>query len=81
MRENDLSEGERVTVNYSPEASRTDHGRRELTTEVRELMGDVAILENPYDDYPLLVLDGENYLWARSESGEDGLFGSLARLE
>ena len=84
MREATLpAEGSTVELSYTASHRPFKTGRQSVEAEVREVTGEIVYLDNPFEGYnsPTLVVDPDDNVWARSEDGKDGLFGTNARFE
>lgn len=78
----DCEPGDRVTLEYTAQASLNRERRSFEDLRVEEVMSNVVYFESPYGhtDDITLVLDPEGDLWARDEDGRDGYFGSNAEV-
>lgn len=83
MEKDTVKVGSTVELSYTPSGRPHAMGRQSVEAEVTDVMGEIVYLANPFrgESSPTLVVDPEDYLWARSEDGKDGLFGTNARVE
>lgn len=83
MARDDLpAEGSTVELSYTPSGRPFSMGRQTVTATIEDVMGDIVYLDNPFGNSdPTLVVDPDDDLYARSEDGRDGLYGTNVRFE
>lgn len=70
--------GDEITIEYVPTAPIRD-GRTTITGTVQEAMSETVYVSTSLDDVTL-ILDSDGDLWARDDSHNDGLFGTIATI-
>lgn len=78
----DVAEGTTVDLTFVRESRVTRRESRTITSEVLAVEGEIVTLANPYgENGPRVVVDPDGDVWARSEDGSDGYYGTNARFE
>lgn len=82
MREDNLAVGDSVELEFTRESDVLGTERQTVQAEVRDVMGNIVVFDNPFGhEEPLVVVDPDDDVWARNpETGNDGFYGRNAEI-